>query len=157
MFLEGMIIAYAGPLDNDHLRERLRHQGWLLCDGAALQRGAYPRLFAAIGATYGAADGATFNLPDLRGQFLRGLDAGRGIDPGRALGQAQDDAFKSHTHVFGNNNANSAGTRTAVWFATNNPDPTFNRFTTEAAGDAAETRPKNLPVYYLIRADGCAC
>jgi microcystin-dependent protein len=47
-------------------------QGWFQCDGSAKSRTNYPELFAAIGTVYGTGDGATtFNLPDLRGQFLR--------------------------------------------------------------------------------------
>lgn len=45
------------------------------------------------------ADG-TNGRPDLRGEFIRGLDSGRGIDAGRALGSWQIDMFKSHTHTF---------------------------------------------------------
>lgn len=48
-------------------------KGWLLCDGSAVSRTEYPRLFEAIGTLYGAGDGeTTFNLPDLRGKFLLG-------------------------------------------------------------------------------------
>jgi microcystin-dependent protein len=48
-------------------------QGWFQCDGAAISRTSYPELFAAIGTVYGTGDGSTtFNLPDLRGQFVRG-------------------------------------------------------------------------------------
>jgi len=55
--------------------------GWLLCNGAAISRTTYSDLFSAIGTTYGAGDGSsTFNLPDLRGEFLRGWDASRGVD-----------------------------------------------------------------------------
>ncbi|EGV38464.1 phage tail protein [Neisseria weaveri] len=64
--------------------------GWLKANGAAVSRTTYAALFAAIGTTYGAGDGrTTFNLPDLRGEFVRGLDDGRGIDSGRALGSRQ--------------------------------------------------------------------
>lgn len=46
--------------------------GWLFCNGAPVSRGSYSNLFAAIGTTWGAGDGAsTFNLPDLSGRFLR--------------------------------------------------------------------------------------
>lgn len=48
-------------------------QGWFQCDGAAISRTSYPELFTAIGTVYGTGDGSTtFNLPDLRGQFVRG-------------------------------------------------------------------------------------
>lgn len=71
--------------------------GWLLCDGAAVSRVDYAALFNAIGETYGAGDGSTtFNLPELRGEAIRGLDNGRGVDVGRTLGSAQADAFQGH-------------------------------------------------------------
>jgi microcystin-dependent protein len=55
--------------------------GWLKANGAAISRTTYASLFGAIGTTFGAGDGSTtFNLPDLRGEFLRGFDDGRGID-----------------------------------------------------------------------------
>nr|MDD4454660.1 tail fiber protein [Candidatus Methanomethylophilaceae archaeon] len=74
--------------------------GWLECDGSAVSRTTYADLFTAIGTTYGTGDGATtFNLPDLRGEFLRVLDSGRGIDSGRVLGSAQGEAYKSHNHT----------------------------------------------------------
>ncbi|WP_455027224.1 phage tail protein [Neisseria elongata] len=72
--------------------------GWLKANGAAVSRTAYAALFAAIGTTYGAGDGSTtFNLPDLRGEFIRGWDDGRGIDRGRAFGSAQGDAIRNIT------------------------------------------------------------
>ena len=72
--------------------------GWLKANGAAVSRTAYAALFAAIGTTYGAGDGSTtFNLPDLRGEFIRGWDDGRGIDLGRVLGSAQGDAIRNIT------------------------------------------------------------
>lgn len=65
--------------------------GYLKANGAAVSRTAYAALFAAIGTTFGAGDGSsTFNLPDLRGQFMRGHDDGRGIDSGRSFGSNQD-------------------------------------------------------------------
>ncbi|MEZ5781808.1 MAG: tail fiber protein [Rhizobiaceae bacterium] len=58
--------------------------GWLICNGQAVSRVTYARLFALLGLTWGAGDGATtFNLPDLRGMFIRGWDNGRGVDPAR--------------------------------------------------------------------------
>lgn len=73
--------------------------GWLKCNGAAVSRTAYARLFTAIGTTYGEGNGSTtFNLPDDRGNFSRAWDDGRGIDSGRTLGSEQADAFRSHSH-----------------------------------------------------------
>lgn len=73
--------------------------GWLKANGALVSRSTYAALFSAIGTTFGAGDGSTtFQLPDLRGEFLRALDDGRGIDTGRALGSAQGDANKAHSH-----------------------------------------------------------
>jgi microcystin-dependent protein len=54
--------------------------GYLECDGSSLLRSAYPDLFSSIGTAHGAADGTHFNLPDLRGKFLRGWNHGSGID-----------------------------------------------------------------------------
>ena len=73
--------------------------GYLKANGAAVSRTTYATLFAAIGTVYGAGDGSTtFNLPELRGEFVRGLDDGRGIDTSRALGSAQAQSYQSHNH-----------------------------------------------------------
>lgn len=73
--------------------------GFLKANGAALSRTAYEALFAVLGTTYGSGDGTTtFNLPDLRGEFIRGWDDGRGVDAGRAVGSSQDSENKAHSH-----------------------------------------------------------
>ncbi len=73
--------------------------GWGFAQGQAISRAANPKLFALWGTTYGAGDGSsTFNVIDMRGLVPRGVDAGRGIDPGRALGTKQDHALGSHAH-----------------------------------------------------------
>lgn len=47
--------------------------GWLLCDGSAVSRTTYARLFEVIGTTYGSGDGnSTFNLPNLTDRFIQG-------------------------------------------------------------------------------------
>jgi microcystin-dependent protein len=57
-----------------------------VCDGSAVSRTTYASLFAAIGTTFGAGDGATtFNLPDLRGRVAIGTGQGAGLT-NRALG-----------------------------------------------------------------------
>jgi microcystin-dependent protein len=68
--------------------------GYLECDGDAVSRTTYADLFAVVGITYGAGDGSTtFNLPDLRGQFIRGwANDGTENDQGRLFGSEQEDA-----------------------------------------------------------------
>lgn len=83
-----------------HFARSTAPAGWLKASGAAVSRVAYADLFAAIGTTFGAGDGFTsFNLPDLRGEFIRGWDDARGVDGGRAFGSAQSGAIQSHTHT----------------------------------------------------------
>src|SRR5690606_19064202 len=60
--------------------------GYLVLNGQAVSRSTYSVLYAAYGTTYGNGNGTTtFNLPDLRGMFLRGLDESRGVDTGRSF------------------------------------------------------------------------
>jgi len=74
--------------------------GWLAANGAAVSRTTFADLFLAIGTTFGVGNGSTtFNLPDLRGEFIRGLDAGRGVDVNRQLGSAQAQDIQGHTHT----------------------------------------------------------
>ena len=73
--------------------------GWLKCNGAAISRTVYADLFARIGTNFGGGNGVTtFNLPDYRGEFLRGLDDGRGLDVGRSINSVQAGQILSHNH-----------------------------------------------------------
>jgi len=75
--------------------------GFLPCNGAAISRTTYATLFARIGTTWGIGDGGTtFNVPDLRGEFVRGWDDGRGVDSGRGFASFQDQDNVSHAHNF---------------------------------------------------------
>jgi phage-related tail fiber protein len=76
--------------------------GYLKANGAAISRTTYSDLFSAIGTTYGSGDGSTtFNLPDLRGEFIRSWDDSRGVDSGRAFassqGQSTEDLYAQIT------------------------------------------------------------
>ena len=74
-------------------------RGWLIADGSAVSRTQYSALFAVIGTLYGAGNGTTtFNLPDMRGVVVRGVDRGRGLDSSRTQGTYQADLFASHSH-----------------------------------------------------------
>ena len=73
--------------------------GYLECNGAAVSRTTYSALFAIIGTAYGAGNGSsTFNIPDLRGEFVRGFDNGKGTDSGRSIATSQSATNASHNH-----------------------------------------------------------
>jgi len=73
--------------------------GYLECDGDEVSRTTYAALFAVIGTNYGTGNGSsTFNLPDLRGEFIRGFDNGRGVDSGRSIASSQSEQNKQHNH-----------------------------------------------------------
>lgn len=73
--------------------------GYLKANGSAISRTTYAALFAAVGTTFGVGDGSTtFNVPDLRGRFIRNwADNGTTYDASRTFGSAQDDAFQNFT------------------------------------------------------------
>jgi microcystin-dependent protein len=75
----GVILAFGGAT---------APTGWLLCNGAAISRVTYLNLFNAIGTAHGYGDNiavtGTFNLPDYRGRFIRGVDGAVARDPNRA-------------------------------------------------------------------------
>ena len=120
--------------------------GYLIADGALVSRTTYAELFAAIGTTFGVGDGSTtFGLPDLRGEFVRAWDAGRGVDTGRVFGSAQLDEFKSHTHGIG---------YTGVMDASGGIYPAYvaaNSAITSTATGGSETRPRNIALLGCIK------
>jgi len=119
--------------------------GHLECDGLAVSRTTYADLFTQIGTTYGAGDGSTtFNVPDLRGEFVRGWDNGRGVDSGRTIGTSQSDLFKSHTHTY---------TQTVTAAASGSPGAGTGGATAVNSGatGGAETRPRNVAVMFVIQ------
>ncbi len=152
----GTIVAYAG---------RNAPPGWLPCDGAVLDaaKPEYAALYEAIGVAHGgSATSGMFNLPDLRGRFLRGWDNGAGVDPdaserspaaeggneGDEVGSLQQDMVVSHDHeTFGPPAA--SGLTSAGGNSTTFPYPVFGSFT--AATGGSETRPTNIAVNYIIK------
>ena len=152
----GSVTAYMGTI---------APPGWLLCDGSVVSRTNYALLFGVIGTACGDGDGSTtFNLPDMRGVFLRGVNGSRsdsfadpddnstlrinifsGGNTGNALGSYQLDMFASHTHNYNYtplaNGTSGEGT----------PGPrTVESVATSATG-GNETRPKNVYVNYIIK------
>jgi microcystin-dependent protein len=136
----GTVIAFAGAVPP---------KGYLLCDGTSYSRITYEDLYAVIGTLYGSLDGATFKVPDLRGEFIRGLDYGRGVDTGRSLGSNQSDAFKSHVHDYyiASNTGNEKEAPPAEY---NTWKPLNVRHQTAPTGDT-ETRPRNVALNYCIK------
>lgn len=122
--------------------------GWLKCNGAAVSRTAYADLFSIIGTHYGAGDGhSTFNLPDLRGEFIRGIDEGRGADPNRAFGSWQSDEIRSHNHFIQFDGV-AAGRRGAAEGAIHSGSGK-PYYTDHTGGN--ETRPRNVALLYCIK------
>jgi len=127
--------------------------GWLKSDGSAVSRTTYADLFTAIGTTFGSGDGSTtFNLPDLRGEFVRGWDDGRGVDTGRGFGTSQTDEFKSHTHTGTNPGGTTWLSRYAEYGGNWPTEKVGNTRTgsTDATG-GTETRPRNIALLYCIK------
>lgn len=124
--------------------------GWLLCDGSEISRAGYGQLFTAIGTIYGEGDGnTTFNLPDYRGLFVRGLDSGRGIDDNRVLGSRQQGTILRVR-------ANEARLQVAEAI---NLDKTTGEGETSFPGDGGSTRdiwersvrPENISANFIIK------
>lgn len=100
----GTVISWAGYVKSIP-------ENWKVCDGRSLNKKKFPALFEAIGTYWGGDGSPKFNLPDLRGLFLRGVDAGSNRDPDvgkripskagnkpSAVGSIQDDSFQNHAH-----------------------------------------------------------
>lgn len=151
----GTIIAYSNVTPPS---------GYLLCDGTSYLISSYPALAAACYDSvhtkyaFGSADGTHFNVPDLRGQFMRGADLGAGKDPDvssrtamnangnvtSGIGSIQGYTLQSHTHSIAANNG-AGGFQQAT--TGNNSNTTVN---TNATG-GNETRPTNAYVCFMIK------
>jgi phage-related tail fiber protein len=140
--------------------------GWLLCDGSEVSRVTYSTLFAAIGTSCGSGNGSTtFNIPDYRGRFLRGVDGIAGNDPDKAtrsamkpggatgnnVGSVQSHQVTSHRHggpgVSGINPADGRPTLAGHGVPTNETNRVY--WGTYEGGN--ETRPVNAGVNYIIK------
>ncbi|PHM33345.1 putative E14 prophage tail fiber protein [Xenorhabdus mauleonii] len=115
--------------------------GYLVCNGQSFNKSTYPKL----GLAYPSG-----KLPDLRGEFIRGLDAGRNIDSGRGVLSWQNDEFKSHKHEF---EAIRNETGNSVWgdFFGTGSDYGRKKYSVSNNG-GVETRPRNVAFLYIVRA-----
>jgi len=143
--------------------------GYLKCNGAAVSRTTYADLFAAIGTTYGSGNGSTtFNVPELRGEFIRGWDDGRGVDSGRSIASSQGDATAlpnnafttsnpgNHAHSYKNTASdNIAGVGDNRGYisdtGTGSSTGAAGSHTHTIGGGDAETRPRNVAMMYVIK------
>jgi microcystin-dependent protein len=126
--------------------------GYLECDGSAVSRSTYSGLFAVTSTVFGVGDGSTtFNLPDLRGEFVRGWDHGRGIDSGRAFGDAQADELEAHVHTLDISALTQISHDSSV-----EGDRTVDASGSATSGyvgstGGTETRPRNISLLFCIK------
>lgn len=171
----GVIVPFGGQAEDIPF-------GWLLCDGSEVSRTDYPNLYAAVGVCWGTGNGSTtFNLPDLRGMFLRGVSGDSGNDEdaesrivlndnggntGNQVGSYQGDAIRNITGtmspVRGNQFNPSVHTTDGVFestdTSTNGGRNTETRAASTVTFDASrmvpvgnDNRPKNVYVNYIIK------
>ena len=89
-FVSNFLAAINSPGTVNFFAMNSAPTGWLKANGAAVSRTSFANLFNNIGTTFGIGDGSTtFNLPDIRGRFLRSFDDGAGADAGRVFGSEQ--------------------------------------------------------------------
>ncbi|MGL5037144.1 MAG: phage tail protein, partial [Aeromonas sp.] len=124
---------------------------FISCDGQSFNKTAYPELAKLY------PDG---KAPDLRGEFVRGWDNGRGVDAGRTLLSSQSDLFRSHSHLSSvavntDVNQNTLGTlfNDAMAMKSGTPTTLYANGTTQIlATGGAETRPRNIAFNKIMRA-----
>lgn len=123
--------------------------GWLHCNGQVVSRTTYYTLWSVMGFPNSGNGSTTFNVPDLRGEFVRGLDGGRGVDVNRNLGSFQNDAFESHTHTW-----NYGQEQDDKGYGGSYNEFTFKPGSVSGpigyTGDN-ETRPRNIALMYCIK------
>jgi len=128
--------------------------GYIKCNGSiTLSTTTYADLFAVIGYTYGGS-GSEFGVPDFRGEFIRGLDDGRGVDSGRVLGDgSQADAYGSHNHHQGisTNKAGLYSYTTLSGTDAANGTESYTRYNYTSTEGETETRPRNVTMLYCIK------
>lgn len=156
--LVGAVMAFAMPE---------APEGWLACDGEEISRTEYARLFERISIIFGEGDGeTTFNLPDLRGLFVRGWDNAGQIDPEREFATGQYDQIQTHSHstslfadkvIIAKAGAKHVGKGRRTWYS----DEKIAQYLeitqpTSASSEnpiryGHETRPKNIALLYCIK------
>lgn len=171
----GVIVPFGGQVEDIPY-------GWMLCDGSEVSRTEYVNLYNAIGVCWGTGNGSTtFNLPDLRGMFLRGVSGDSDNDPdaadrvvlndnggntGNNVGSYQGDAIRNITGsmapVRGGQSTPSVNTVSGAFRSTNSNTTGGKNTETRASSDitfdasrvvpvGSDNRPKNVYVNYIIK------
>lgn len=155
----GTVVAYGGGT---------APAGWLLCDGTSYVRTDYPNLFNAISTSFGTASTTTFNVPDLRGRFIRGwnsLASGLARDPnpttrtamatggavGNLVGSMQLDELKAHSHVTSYTTTGYGASYNNGAEALSNSRNNGGTTRTSSTVGGSETRPVNVYMNYIIK------
>jgi len=161
-FITGVLLPWSGRYEDIPVN-------WLPCDGASLLRSEYPELFNVIGTKFGTADGEHFNVPDLRGLFLRGHDNSAGNDgdsgsrttlctggcTGDNVGSYQADGFRCHTHSvnYAQRNIQNDANSDEYIPTTNFGNENYGQQDTLPAGNlsTSESRPANKCTIWLVK------
>ncbi len=139
----GTVITFAGPN---------APTGYMVCDGRLLDRTQYADLFAAIGTFYGAGDNSTtFNIPDLRGEFIRGYSDNKSSDPQRVFGSNQMDAIGYHKHNFVTSKVEGTDPNTTYGIGRSSLTDIVSVETNVNINGQNETRPRNVAMLYCIK------
>lgn len=129
--------------------------GYLEANGAAVSRSTYAALWQALGSPNTGNGSTTFNLPDLRGEFIRGWDHGRGVDSSRILGSLQLDQLGAHTHSYSDTYYSEhwgSGEGPQVGSGRTDYDNyDYNKTRTTASTGGNETRPRNVALMPIIK------
>ncbi len=135
-----------------HFASTTAPSGWLKADGSYVDKDTYSALHGIVGTTYGPLVGNTFKLPDLRGEFIRGLDDGRGIDAGRDLQTAQPDQLASHSHIVKTSEIAGSDPDTIDGDGSNpsGGGGALRNVNTSSTGEM-ETRPRNIAMLACIK------
>ena len=119
--------------------------GWLKCNGAVFSSEKYPNLAKVY---------PTNKLPDLRGEFIRGWDDGRGVDNGRALLSSQEATnFSQRAGNIGDGAGHAINFHDGI--VGNQPGFSRFNFTSNSVGDGINfvaVRPRNIAFNYIVRA-----
>lgn len=127
--------------------------GWLAANGQAVSRNIYARLFSRIGTTWGAGNGSTtFNLPDYRGEFVRGWDNGRGVDPGRGFATSQNATQIADYTGSSDGNSIQVGITNGDGISVDNTWQRYRGTATASYGtNRVSVRPRNIAALYCIK------